>query len=132
MMLERRGFLTGLIIATFSGAATARAGNRVPFDTAAFEAAQAAGKPILVHVTAPWCGTCKKQKPIVAQLIGTPEFESLTVFEVDFDSQKDVLLGFGVRQQSTMIAFKGTAEVGRSVGDTKPGSIEALLRKAIG
>jgi thiol-disulfide isomerase/thioredoxin len=39
-----------------------------PFDASAFEVAQAAGKPVLVEVTAPWPPTCKAQKPILEKL----------------------------------------------------------------
>lgn len=53
------------------------------------------------------------------------------MFRVDFDSQKEVVRQFGARQQSTLVAFRGSAEVGRSVGDTSKSSISALLAKAI-
>jgi thioredoxin 1 len=33
--------------------------------------------------------------------------------------------------QSTLIAFKGEHETGRSVGDTDPSSIAALLNKTL-
>ena len=33
--------------------------------------------------------------------------------------------------QSTLIAFKGTKETGRSTGDTNAASIEALLDKTV-
>ena len=36
---------------------------------------------------------------------------------------------FGARMQSTLIAYKGATETGRSVGDTNPASIAALLDK---
>ena len=49
---------------------------------------------------------------------------------VDFDSQKDAVRRFGAPMQSTLIAFKGGRETGRSVGDTNPQSIAALLAKA--
>ncbi|XSC44895.1 TlpA family protein disulfide reductase [Bradyrhizobium sp. RDT10] len=39
-----------------------------PFDLSAFQQAQAAGKPILIDVTAPWCPTCKVQRPIVQEI----------------------------------------------------------------
>ena len=33
-----------------------------PFDAASFQATQAAGKPILIDVFAPWCPVCKAQQ----------------------------------------------------------------------
>jgi hypothetical protein len=33
--------------------------------------------------------------------------------------------------QSTLIAYKGAEEVARSVGETNPGLIEALLKSAL-
>jgi thioredoxin 1 len=50
---------------------------------------------------------------------------------VDFDSQKQEVRDFGARWQSTRIVFKGAKEVGRSVGDTDPSTIAALLAKAM-
>jgi len=60
-----------------------------------------------------------------------PEFKDLVYFVVDFDSQKDAVKYFGARVQSTLIAFKGATETGRSVGDTDPSSIAALLNIAL-
>jgi thioredoxin 1 len=100
-----------------------------PFDTSAFQQAQAAGKPILIDVTAPWCPTCKVQRPIVQQIEkSTP---NLVVYQVDFDSAKDVLKRLRVQSQSTLIVFKGATEVGRSTGDTNPASIRALVSKGL-
>ena len=101
------------------------------FEQAAFEAAQKAGKPILIEVSAPWCPICKAQKPIIAKLTQDPRFKDLQVFDVDFDSRKDVLKGFNARMQSTLIAFKGETEVGRSVGETQPEWIEGLVEKTL-
>jgi thiol-disulfide isomerase/thioredoxin len=119
---------TLIAIALLAGSSlTAQAGQ--PFDTSAFQQAQAAGKPILVDVTAPWCPTCKVQRPIVQEIEkSTP---NLVVYEVDFDSAKDVLKRFRVQSQSTLIVFKGASEVGRSTGDTNPASIKALVAKGL-
>ena len=135
-MLNKRHLLAvfalALLIAPFMGAvAPVAAMDRAPFDAKAFEDAQAAGKPILVEVTAPWCPTCKAQAPILSRLSSTPKFKDLVRFNIDFDTQKDLLRKFNVRTQSTMIAFKGKQEVGRSTGDTNPDSIERLLEKSI-
>jgi thiol-disulfide isomerase/thioredoxin len=101
------------------------------FDQAAFDAAQAAGKPILIEVTAPWCPVCKTQAPILSKLKGEARFSSLASFSIDFDSQKDLLRKFNVQKQSTLIVFKGKQEAGRSTGDTNATSIGQLLGKSI-
>jgi thioredoxin 1 len=101
------------------------------FTLAAFEKAQASGKSIVVEVSAPWCPTCKVQAPIIESLLTKPEFKNVAVFEIDFDSQKDALRALNVRQQSTLVTFKGKTETGRSTGDTNPASIERLFRAAI-
>ena len=132
-MLTRRNVLTVLAGSTIlaTAAAPAMALDKKPFDAAAFEAAQAAGRSILVEVTAPWCPTCKAQAPILANLSAQPKFKDVVRFEIDFDSQKDLLRQFNVRTQSTLITFKGKQEVARSAGDTNAGRIEALLEKSI-
>jgi thiol-disulfide isomerase/thioredoxin len=73
------------------------------FDGSAFDAAQAAGKSILVEVTAPWCPTCKAQKPIREKLGAEKKVSSVVAFTIDFDSKKDLLRKFNVRMQGTLI-----------------------------
>jgi thioredoxin 1 len=107
------------------------AAEPVPFNKAAFEAAQKAGKPILVEVTAPWCPSCKAQAPILGELRNQPRFNKLVTFNIDFDSEKQLLTQFKVQRQSTLIVFKGTKEVGRSTGQTQREPIEDLLSKAL-
>jgi thioredoxin 1 len=109
----------------------ASAAEVVPYTSQTFAAAQKAGDPILVEITASWCPTCKAQKPILSKLESDPKFKELKVFDVDFDSQTDVVRQFKATMQSTLITFKGDRETGRSVGDTNADSIGALLEKAI-
>ena len=127
-MLSRRLIL----IALSSFAVTpAFATGPQPFDANAFAEAQNAGKSILVAVHASWCPICKAQKPILGDLLTDPKYRDLTYFVIDFDSQKDLVNRFGVRMQSTLIAFKGSREEARSVGDTNRESIAALMNKAL-
>jgi len=129
-MLDRRALIGGLAAAALSLTA-ASASSPQTFDAKTFAAAQAAGKPILLHITAPWCPTCKAQAPILSKLEAEPRFKDLVVLNIDFDSKKDLLRRFNVRYQSTLIMFKGKQEAGRSTGDTNAASIESLLAKAI-
>jgi len=101
------------------------------FTMKAFEAAQKDGKRILVDVWASWCPTCKAQQPILKSLLNAPENKDLVFLRVNFDTQLDVLKAFKVQQQSTLIMFKGTKEVARTVGDTTPAGIAELVGSAI-
>jgi thiol-disulfide isomerase/thioredoxin len=129
-MIDRRtALLIGFAAALVAVRPALAAPAVMPFTPAAFEAAQKAGKPILVEIHADWCPTCKAQAPIVSELRDQPKFKDMVVFRVDYDAQKDAVKRFGARMQSTLIAFRGAAETGRSVGDTNRASIEALLAK---
>jgi thioredoxin 1 len=119
------------IAATTLWAVISFAADRIPFDQKTFEAAQAAGKSILVDVSAPWCPVCRAQKPIIEKLSLLPEYKDLTIFDVDFDTQKTVLHSLEVQRQSTLIVFKGAKEIDRSVGSTDPSAISDLFKKAI-
>ena len=130
-MLSRRSILIAALAASAGAAAPALAAGPLPFDGAAFAAAQKAGKPIFVGIHASWCPICKAQAPILAELMADPKFKDLLYFTVDFDSQKDLVRRFGARMQSTLIAFHGATETGRSVGDRDRSSIAALLNTTL-
>ena len=130
-MLSRRSFVLAAVAASAAPSVLAFAAETRTFDSGSFAAAQKAGKPILVAIHASWCPTCKAQKPILSELMAEPKFNDLIYFVVDFDTQKDAVKLFGARVQSTLIAFKGTTETGRSVGDTERSSITALLNKTL-
>lgn len=117
-----------VVFALVIGLAAGTAQAADAFTKQAFMAAQEAGKPILVHVTAPWCPTCRAQKPVVGMI--EKENPHLMVYEVDFDSQKDALKDFNVTSQSTLIAFAGKTETGRSTGVTDPMMLKELAGKA--
>jgi thioredoxin 1 len=121
--------LAGLVLAQLP--VPASAGETRPFSEPAFEAAQKSGKPILIAVSAPWCPICRTQKPILAKLAAETRFGALQIFDIDFDSQKELLRRLNVRMQSTLIAYKGATEVGRSVGETQPEWIEGLVEKTL-
>ena len=130
-MLSRRSILVAAVAASAAAVAPALATGPQPFNAAAFADAQRAGKPIFVAIHASWCPTCKAQIPILSELMADPKFNNLVYFTIDFDSQKDLVRRFGAQTQSTLVAFNGDKEQGRSVGDTNRGSIAALLNKVL-
>ncbi|HUX27112.1 MAG TPA: thioredoxin family protein [Burkholderiales bacterium] len=118
-------FIASLFVAAAAWAAVK------PFDQAGFEAAQNAGKPILVEIHADWCPTCRAQDPVISELLRDPKNAGFVVLRVDFDNQKAVVKHFHVQYQSTLIVFKGKKEVSRSTGETRKAEIAAQLAKAL-
>ena len=125
MKLARTVF--SLALATL--ASLAAAGEIKSYSAQEFDKLTQAGKPVVVDVSAPWCPTCKAQKPILEGLMQQPAYRDVTMLTVDFDTGGDALKRFKVRTQSTLVAFKGATEVARSVGDTTPAGIENLIKK---
>ena len=126
--MTKRSVLAGLAM-TVSIAAfgAAHAATVQPYQQASFDAAQKSGEPVLIFVEASWCPVCAKERPILQQLYGTPEFANLKVFDVDFDTSKPLLRQSGVQKQSTLIVYHGAKETGRMTGATDPAVIKRLL-----
>lgn len=130
-MLSRRTMLIAAVALGASAWVSAYGASQQAFDAKAFADAQNAGKPIVVAIHASWCPICAAQRPILSELMADRKFNDLVYFTIDFDSQKDLVRRFGAQKQSTLIAFRGSTERARSVGDSNRESISALLNKAL-
>lgn len=119
------------LLALFSLMSLAMAGEIKPFNQQEFDKLTHEGKPVVLDISATWCPTCKEQKPIIDGLMKQPAYKDVTLMTIDFDSAKPTLKKFKVTMQSTLVAFKGDKEVGRSVGDTTPAGLEGLIKKTV-
>jgi thioredoxin-like negative regulator of GroEL len=105
----------------------AQAAEFAEFDRAAFDAAQAQGRSILLDVHAWWCPVCASQARTIKR-VATPEaYPALIVFRINYDRQKDVWRSFGVAKQATLIAFHGRRETGRIAYMTDKAKIADLI-----
>lgn len=120
-----------LILALVVAPTLALAGEPQRYDPAAFKAAQAAGKPILVEIHADWCTECKMQNRILNKLSDQAPYTGLVRLRVDYDKQKEAVKEFEAKKQSTLIVYKGDKELARAVGITSEDKIRALVDKAI-
>ena len=125
-MITRRSAI--VLAAALAGAACtpAFASEFHPYETPAVEKAVASGKPVVVHVYAPWCLQCHIQASYLDGLKDDPAFRGVTFFRVDYDNQKDVVSKLNC-PRSTVIAYKGGKEVVRmSWGVTKDAVVNVL------
>ena len=73
----------------------------IPFEQAQFDQLLHQGKPVVLHIHADWCPTCRAQQAVLDDLMPLPEFRNLPVLRVNFDSEKSLLRTYKVRNQST-------------------------------
>ncbi|MDR3505115.1 MAG: thioredoxin family protein [Acidocella sp.] len=127
----RRIALAALLTAPLLSVQAARAATFQPYTAAAFATALHNGTPVLVHVEASWCPTCRAQQTVLHALESDPRYASVEILDVDFDTQKDAVQKFGAQMQSTLIAYHAGKEAGRAVGVTSQADIETLLDDAV-
>lgn len=130
-MSRRLLALAALALAFVLAAPGAHAAAPLPFDPAAFQQAQADGKTIVVDFHADWCPTCKKQAPVIVELLKEERFAGMVVFVADYDTQIELKRQLKVSRQSTLVVFKGEKEVGRSTGVTRKAGIASLFEKGL-
>jgi thioredoxin-like negative regulator of GroEL len=126
----RRLLITAAALLSLGAIPLAQALEIKPFTAEALAAAQAAGQPVAVHFHADWCGTCKQQEKVLAQL-KTEAGLDLTLLVADYDKEKDLRRALKVRSQSTMVVFRGKEEKARLGGDTDPAKFRAAFKAAL-
>jgi thioredoxin 1 len=119
------------IAAAMIATAPASAAEFQDFSRAAFNAAQAQGRPILLEVAAWWCPVCASQGNTVKNTATAPQYAKLIVFKINYDKQKPEWKSFGVPKQGTLIAFKGTRETGRLNFVTDKAQIATLIATTV-
>ena len=115
------------ITAVIAIAQPALAAEFKPFDRATFDAAQKAGRPILVEVNAWWCPVCASQSKTIKATVIAPAYANLLVLRINYDKQKSEWQALAVQKQSTLITFKGGRELGRLAYVTDKAKIQTLL-----
>jgi thiol-disulfide isomerase/thioredoxin len=123
--------LYSLAAAAIVMAAPASAGEIRIFDRAAFKALQAKNAPTVVFVHASWCPICRAQEKTISALLATPEYRSVTVLTIDYDTQKPLWTSFGAQKQSTLIGFHGRRETARLAYNADPGKVTAIVASTL-
>jgi thiol-disulfide isomerase/thioredoxin len=124
--------LSQLIVSALllTSAALAHAIEFQPYSAAALAAAQKADKPVALQFHADWCPTCRAQDKVLQALKAEPGLD-VTVFKVNYDTEKDLKRQYKIQTQSTVVILRGDKERGRLVGDTTEAGIRAALKSAL-
>lgn len=81
--------------------------------------------PVLVDVSAAWCGPCRMAAPIVEE-IAENAADSLKVVVIDGDESPELVQSLKVRGFPTFIVFENGQEVRRAAGFGGRGALHRL------
>ncbi len=126
MSVLRKLAFIGLTMA----ASLAHALTIAPYSAEALAKAQRAGEPVAVQFHATWCPTCKAQTQVFDSFRNDPELK-MTLLVADYDKEQALEKALKVRQQSTLIVYRGKEERARVVGVTQAADLKAALKAAL-
>lgn len=121
-----RIFITFSALASFSVFAAGQ-----PITATQLAEIEKQGKSAVISVHADWCSTCKTQDKVLSEFMKNPEYKNVIFYQLEYDTQKDLLKTLKVRSQSTIIIFRNGKEVARATGDTKESALAKLTKQAI-
>ena len=84
----------------------------------------------LVDFSAPWCGPCKHQSPIIKE-IKKKYSGRVNVLDINIDKQRSFAFKFNIRSIPTIIIFKDGMEVEKFVGLKSEETLCASLDKIL-
>lgn len=94
------------------------------------EVVGAATGPVLVDVTAEWCGPCKAMEPVLDELAAETAGRLLVV-SVDVDEAPDVVRRLGVMSFPTLVVLDAGEEQARLIGARGIGRLREDLHRAV-
>jgi thioredoxin 1 len=86
-------------------------------------------QPVLVDFWAPWCGPCRMEGPVVAQ-VAKEEAGLAVVGKVNADDAPELMQKFGIQAIPTLIVFKGGKPFKTFTGLTDGSDLKAAIESA--
>lgn len=106
----------------------AGASGPIEYTDAAFVAAQAQGRTIVVEAYAPWCLPCRIQAPIIDRLRILAPFRNILVLRIGEKTPDPIWRRFRLNGFGTLVVFKGSREMARGTPTTEAAVSDLLSR----
>ena len=85
-------------------------------------------KPVVIDVSATWCGPCQQMKPVFEQL--SKELQATHKFvELNVDEARDLAIKFGVTSVPTFIFIKNNEIKGKERGYMPAAELKAKIEE---
>ncbi len=99
-------------------------------DTAAFRAALAEKKTMVVDFYADWCGPCRMLSSVM-EALSEEMSDQATFVKVDVDADPDLAREYSIMNIPCVMVFKDGALSGRNVGFAPKDAMSDFIKKSI-
>lgn len=72
--------------------------------------------PVIIYVTATWCGPCRVLGPVMQQVSDETNGKAAVIAKMDADRCSDLVKTLGIRGVPTIIVYRHGSEVARHTG----------------
>ena len=103
--------------------------QRLNFTIETFEEAKKNGETIVVTAWNKYCGTCKRQKVVLDQ--AEKDFKDILFLYYSHPKMMNVAKYLKIDHRSTILVYKGDAEVSRTLGQVDKSVIYSNIEKGI-
>ena len=103
--------------------------HKLNFTIETFEEAKKNGETVVVTAWNKYCGTCKRQKVVLDQ--AEKDFKDVLFLYYSHPKMKDIAKYLKIDHRSTILVYKGNAEVSRTLGQVDKSVIYASIEKGI-
>lgn len=93
-----------------------------------FDQLIASDTPVLVDFFAEWCGPCKVQAPILAEIAPLLNNKA-RIIKIDVDKNQSIAMRYGIQSVPTLVLFKRGQAVWRQSGVAQKTQLLALLNQ---
>ena len=103
--------------------------HKLNFTIQKFEEAKKNGETVVVTAWNKYCGTCKRQKVVLDQ--AEKDFKDVLFLYYNHPKMKDIAKYLKIDHRSTILVYKGNAEISRTLGQIDKSVIYSNIDKAI-
>ena len=103
--------------------------QRLNFTIEKFEQAKKNGETVVVTAWNKYCGTCKRQKVVLDQ--AEKDFKDVLFLYYNHPKMKDIAKYLKIDHRSTILVYKGSSEVSRTLGQVDKSIIYSNIKKGI-
>ena len=103
--------------------------QRLNFTIETFEEAKKNGETVVVTAWNKYCGTCKRQKVVLDQ--AEKDFKDVLFLYYNHPKMKDIAKYLKIDHRSTILVYKGSSEVSRTLGQVDKSIIYSNIKKGI-